>query len=95
MLEAARDAVEDAIAHECLEEMMAFTFNQAYCWTEDGKEKYASFCMHVSKQEGVMILDVVFIPASCWKDALAVAKRVDMTDYDGEVASTWVNPERN
>jgi len=87
--------VEDALAHERLDEMMAVEVNQAYCWMEDESRKTGAFAMHLSKQNGEMVVDVIFVPASNWRDALAVAKRIKMTDYDSSVTRNWVNPDLN
>lgn len=95
LLQAARDIVEDALAHERLDEMMAVEVNQAYCWMEDESRKTGAFAMHLSKQNGEMVVDVIFVPASNWRDALAVAKRIKMTDYDSSVTRNWVNPDLN
>lgn len=83
------------VGKDHLEEMCGVTYNQAHCWLEDGKEKSGAVTVHVSRQNGEIVVDAIFIPGTCWKDAVAIAKRLEMTDFDLEVDSNWVNPDLN
>lgn len=91
------ELVEENIANYGIHlgEMIAEGRNNAYSWMENEKQKYAAFTMHLSRQNGEIVVDVVFVPATCWKDADATSKRISMNDYEFEEESFWVNPDLN